>query len=114
MESEQERAACAEQGTRSTFWTELLLPEITHMCKTKGRALITSHADDDDVKRGWVQALEWLMNMPGNIIASQAREESQQASEEADQHSDEWRADHGFRSPIRQAPEPGELKAEEK
>ena len=114
MESDAERAACAEQGIRSTFWTDLLLPEITKLCKTRGRQLITGKSDDDDVRRGWIQALEWVMNLPRNLIVSQTREESQQASEEADTHADEWRADHGFRSPIRQAAEPGELKTEEK
>ncbi len=113
MESLKERAVCAEQGTRSIFWTDLLLPEMVQMCKTKGRQLITGHEDDDDVKRGWVQALEWVMNLPDTIIKDQAREETEQMAEEAATHEDEWRAEHGFRSPIRQAPEPGDLKVEE-
>ena len=114
IESEEERATCAAQGLTGTFWTELLLPEIQKVCKIKGRQLFTAAAADDDLKRGWIQALEWVMNYPQTIIDSVALDEAKARDADEDTREDDFRADQGFRSPIRQAPEPGELKMEEK
>jgi len=113
IESEEARANVAQQGVRSEFWTDLLLPEMVHMCKTKGRQLISGKSEDDDVKRGWVQALEWIMNRPQIIIDEYVAAEERARSDDEEHRADEYRAEHGFRSPIRQAPEPGELKVDE-
>ena len=100
-----------EFGVNTPFWRDWLLPRIQTRCKGVLRALATSKKEDDDIQRGWFQALEWVMNQP--IIAlDEARREAEEKEREAQvANLDEFRARYGNRSPY-PSPAPGELTAE--
>lgn len=99
-------------GIDTPFWREFMLPRIQSQCKINMRALATGKTDTDDIKRGWFQALEWVMNLPIQAINEARNEAIVQERETAVNDIDEFRARSGFRSPY-PAPKPGELTADE-
>lgn len=110
--TERDRVGVIQQGLNHPFWTEYLLPMLQEKAKNALTALAASHAEDDDMKRGRFQAYQDIINSPGRDVA--AFNESEAIAAEANQveSTEQYRADYGFRSPIRQAPEVGETTGE--
>lgn len=110
--TERDKVGVIQQGLGSAFWTEYLLPLLQEKAKNALTALATKAAEDDDVKRGRFQAYQDIINAPGREVA--AFNEAEAAAQEANKQesTEEYRAEFGFRSPIRQAPEVGETTGE--
>ena len=112
LDTERDIASAVEFGIDTPFWKDWLLPEIQNRCKSVLRNLATSKSDDEDIKRGWFQALEWVMNLPLQKIQDYRKIEEEQAREAQVADLDEHRAKYGFRSPYPSQPAPGELTEE--
>ena len=111
--SDHDRIGIIQQGLNSQFWTDYLLPLLQDKAKNALTALATSRADDDDVKRGRFQAYDDIIKMPHREIAAfNAAEAAAQESNKEDEVA-EYRADYGFRSPIRNVPDVGETRGDE-
>ena len=95
-------------GINTPFWTEFMLPKIQSRCKSVLRTLATSKTNDEDIQRGWFQALEWVVNLPMAELAEAKKEEDTRERDSRVANLDEFRAEHGFRSPY-PTPNPGEL-----
>lgn len=106
-----DESAAIEFGINTPFWRDWLLPRIANRCKGAMRALATAKSGDDDVHRGWFQALEWVMNQPTQALAEARREAEERERETQTVNLDEFRARYGNRSPY-PSPAPGELTAE--
>ena len=112
LETQRDIAAAIEHGLNTQFWQEYLLPKIQDRCKNVLRGLATCKSEDEDIKRGWFQALEWVMNLPLQEANEYRKVEEEQAREAKLADLDEHRARLGFRSPYA-TPGPGELTEEE-
>lgn len=114
LDTDRDIAAAIDFGLDTPFWKEWLLPEIQSRCKSTLRSLATSGSDNDDILRGWFQALEWVMNLPLQKTQEYRKIEEEQAREAQIEDLDEHRARYGFRSPYPSQPVPGELTEEVK
>lgn len=112
LESKRDIAAAIEFGISTPFWQEYLMPQIQNRLKSVFRNLAAAKSDDDDIKRGWFQALEWVINKPLQDIEEYRKIEEEQAREAQVADLDEHRAKYGFRSPYPSQPAPGELTEE--
>jgi hypothetical protein len=110
--TERDKVGVIQQGLSSLFWTEYLLPMLQDKAKNALTALATKAAEDDDVKRGRFQAYQDIINAPGRDVQAFNEQEAAAQRANADEQTAEYRADYGFRSPIRQAPEVGETTGE--
>lgn len=108
---EQEIAAIGF-GMDTPFWREFLLPTMQNRAKAMMEALAAAQSDQDDIKRGWIQALRWVIRMPEHEINEYRKIEQEQAQESRLADLDEHRARVGFRSPY-PTPAPGDLTEEE-
>lgn len=112
LDTARERVAAVEHGMNLPFWKDYLLPLIQDRCKTTLRSLATGGSGQDDILRGWFQALEWVMNLPLQEVAEYRKMEEEQEREAKLTDLDEHRARYGFRSPYPSQPAPGELTEE--
>lgn len=106
--TERDKVQVIQQGLNSAFWTDYLLPMLQDKAKSALTALAMSRSDDDDMKRGRFQAYQDVINAPGREV--QSFNDSERAAQEANatEATEQYRAEHGFRSPFRQEPEVGE------
>lgn len=113
FDTQQDRVNCILHGVQEPFWNDVLLPTLQDKCKQKLESLSEKSDASDDIKRGWVQALRWIINLPAAEVAIFQRLESERARDyEAEQRA-EHRATFGLRGPIREAPGIGETKESE-
>lgn len=108
-----ERASVIAQGLQSAFWQRILLPYLMDRAKQTLRNLVAKTAEDD-ILRGMYRAYDDMINAPQRELDLYNREASEQATELEAERTDDLRAVYGFRSPYKIAPQPGELKVEEK
>ena len=108
-----EQAAIIEQGLAGAFWQLYLLPRLKERGKTILESLAAGSAPDDDIKRGRFQEIRYLIDMPTHELAVLNREAQQRDDAHKTVMEDQFRADMGFRSPYRLAPEPGSTKSDE-
>ena len=87
-----------------------MLPRIQNRAKSAMRSLASTKSDDDDMHRGWFQALEWVMNMPVAEVESLRKDAEDRSRVDRVSELDDFRARQGFRSPFA-SPAPGELTA---
>lgn len=110
--TERDKVGVIQQGLNSAFWTEYLLPMLQEKAKNALTQLAMSHSDADDIKRGLFQAYQDIINSPAREVNAFNEAETAAQQVNADEQTAEYRADYGFRSPIRQAPEVGETTGE--
>lgn len=94
-----DESANIEFGVNTPFWRDFMVPRIQARCKSAMRALATAKSADDDIQRGWFQALEWVMNQPTVAINEALRQDEERERDTQIANLDEFRAQHGFRSP---------------
>jgi hypothetical protein len=112
LDTDRDRTAAIEHGTHTPFWTDYMLPKIQDRCKSVLRGLALSRSDDEDIRRGWFQALEWVMNLPLQEVADYRKIEEERERDAKLADLDDHRARYGFRSPYTTQPAPGELTGE--
>jgi len=105
-----EKTAIIRYGLDNPFWKAWMQPTIADRCRTMLNTLAARKGDDDDIKRGWIQALSWVIALPQSELDSMARSEQEAQSADAEQQQDAYRAQFGNRSPFRLATEPGETR----
>ena len=78
--------AIAEQGIRHNFWLEYLQPQLQDQARKRLEALALNKSPEEDINRGWIQALRWVVSLPTQQIALYKRthkaEESQVVREQ--------------------------------
>lgn len=97
LSDEEARAASSLLSTPS--WASYYKPKIEQRFKEQLNSLAQGKSDSDDIKRGWVQALSWVLGFPQNDIDeyNNALEEQKAAEEDA---AVDPRAERGFHSPF--------------
>lgn len=110
--TERDRIGAVQSLVDNAGWQRWLQPVIMDRMKQTMETLAGSRSDTDDIKRGWFQALRWVLNLPGQEIETYKVSEREQAKTNEIVADDDHRARYGFRSPYRQAPAPGETKGE--
>jgi len=65
----EEEIATAEAGIRHNFWLEYLQPQLQDQARKRLEALALGKTPDEDITRGWIQALRWVINLPTQQIA---------------------------------------------
>ena len=111
--SDHDRIGIIQQGINSPFWTDYLLPLLQDKAKNALTALALSRTDDDDIKRGRFQAYDDIIKAPlREITAFNMAEAAAQEANKEDETA-EYRAEYGFRSPIRSVPDVGETRGDE-
>ncbi len=103
MADSQDRSNEAKLAVRlleSVGWTDYLYPKITRHCGEVLNSLATSKSEQDDIKRGWVQALNWVANLPKTEIDEQRQYEDELERDKIDQTESELEASLGRRSPF--------------
>lgn len=108
-----EKTAIIRSGLDHPFWRSWLLPAVQERARQMLEALAASKSSDEDIKRGWFQALRWLMNLPQSELDAMARAEQEAQTSDAEQQQDAYRAQFGNRSPYRMVPDPGVTKEQE-
>lgn len=108
-----EKTAIIRSGLDHPFWRDWLLPTIQERARQNLEALAAGKSDDEDIKRGFFQALRWIINLPQMELDAMRRSEQEAQTADAEQRQDEYRAQFGMRSPYRLAPEPGQVKEQE-
>ena len=111
--TDSERIGIIRSGLDHPFWRDWLLPTIQERARQNLEALAAGKSDDEDIKRGFFQALRWIINLPQMELDSMRRSEQEAQIADAENQTDEYRARFGMRSPFRQTPEPGETKQQE-
>lgn len=113
MMLDSERIAIIRHGLDTAFWRDWLQPSIAIRVNQMLKGLAASRADDDDIKRGWIQALGWVLALPQSQLDAMARTEHAAQTEDEERRQDAYRAEFGFRSPYRQSPEVGETSTQQ-
>ena len=108
-----EKIRIIRYGLDHPFWRVWLLPAIQERARQMLEGLAAGKSDDEDIKRGWFQALRWLMNLPQSELDAMSRSEQEAQTSDAEQQQDAYRAQFGNRSPYRMTPEPGIVKEQE-
>jgi hypothetical protein len=87
-------------GLQSAFWERYLHPLLVEKGKQVLTSLASSHAADDDIKRGWYQAIQFILSAPVEEMA-RFRMETEVAQQRAsDDEAENFRADFGRNSPF--------------
>lgn len=81
-------------------WNTYFKPRIEIRFKEMLNSLAGKKADDDDIKRGWVQALSWVMGFPQQDIDEYNKALEEQKAAQIEEQEVDSRATHGFRSPF--------------
>lgn len=108
-----ERIGIIRSGLDHPFWKAWLLPSVQERARQMLESLAAGKADDEDIKRGWFQALRWIMNLPQSELDAMRRSEQEAVSADSEQQQDAYRAQFGNRSPYRMTPDPGITKEQE-
>ncbi len=111
--TERDKVGVIQAGLSHPFWTEYLLPLLQERAKNSLNALAMKAAPDDDMKRGRFQAYQDIINAPGREVLAFNEAEATVQAEHAEKSTEEYRAEYGHLSPIRQAPDVGNLKQED-
>lgn len=111
--NDSEKTAIIRYGLDHPFWSAWLQPQIVARTNQMLKALAAAKGDDDDIKRGWIQALAWVAALPQSELDSMSRAEHEAQTEDEERRQDAYRAEFGFRSPFRQSPDPGETRTQE-
>jgi len=108
--SERDRVGAIQSLVDNLGWQLWLQPMLMDRMKKTMEGLASKHTDEDDIQRGWFQALRWVLNLPAQEIES-FKQTEREASKTADtEQEDDYRSRFGYRSPYRRAPEAGETK----
>lgn len=113
MMTDSERTAIIRSGLDHPFWREWLQPMIAARSLQMLNNLAAKSTDDDDINRGWIQALSWIVRLPQTELDAMNRAEHAAQSEDEERRQDAYRAEFGFRSPYRQSPEVGETSTQQ-
>lgn len=111
IDSDRDKGAAIEFGLRTPFWAEWLRPEIQLKATATLNQLAMVRSDSDDIKRGWIQALSWVLGLPDQVMADIRRAEEAQAALNQQDAREQFRAEMGYRTPFGMGPE--ETKAED-
>lgn len=109
--TEQDRAGAIQSLLDNPGWVRWLQPLVFDRMKQTMEALASKRTDDEDVQRGWFQALRWVLNLPAQELESLKNSEREASKHQSVEAEDEYRARFGYRSPYKRAPEPGETKS---
>lgn len=108
FESEDQKVAAIEHGVSTAFWQNYLLPMLQERAKGHMESLALQPSPNDDIKRGWIQALRWVIALPAQDVAIHRREAEDRIADAKIVEAEKYRAEVGYRSPYPQ--EPGDLK----
>lgn len=113
FESEDQKAAAIQFGTNSPFWQEFYLPALQDRARKMMEALAAKSSDDDDIVRGWVQALRWAIALPTQEVSRYHAEAEMRVAEQRQRDVENYRAEIGSRSPYPSEPDGPTPSAEE-
>ena len=92
METPQElsehRAKMAVATLEAFVWKDYIYPMVTAECSKYLQVLASKKSEDDDIKRGWIQALTWVANLPKTDIDEQRQYEEENEKLEQDNQED--------------------------
>lgn len=111
--SERDKVGAIQVMVDAPGWSTWFHPTVAARMKQTMEALASKRGPDDDVQRGWFQALRWVLNLPAQEIESYKLTEREASKTQDTQAEDDYRARFGYRSPFKRAPEPGETKTED-
>ena len=111
--TDSEKTAIIRYGLDHPFWATWLHPALVDRTNSMLKSLASAKSDEDDIRRGWIQALAWVAALPQQELDSMSRAEQQAQSEDAERQQDAYRSQFGMRSPFRLTPDPGETKESE-
>ncbi len=98
-ELSEQRAKVAVSTLQSFVWTNYLYPRVTEECSKYLQILAHKKSDDDDIKRGWIQALTWVANLPKTDIDEQRMFEEENIRQR-EEHEDDPETSRGRKSPF--------------
>lgn len=108
MAAEADKTTIITQGLQSAFWEQILKPFLVEQSKLALRSVLKKTADDD-INRGKFAAFEATLNYPDLMLQElQMRIVERERTAHA-QNLENFRAEHGFRTPFKPAPAPGDL-----
>lgn len=87
-------------GLQSAFWERYLRPLLMEKGRVTLTSLASSAAADDDIKRGWYQAIQFILNAPVEEMARFQMETDIAQKRAADDEAETFRASFGHRSPF--------------
>ena len=99
MDLNDEDARKANSLLKSPSWAGYYEQRLKAEFKNRLNALAMKKSADDDLQRGWIQALNWALTFPQNDIDEYAKAAEEQKKSEEDDAAAESIAQRGFHSP---------------
>ena len=88
QELSEHRAKMAVTTLESFVWKDYIYPMVTAECSKYLKTLATNKSDEDDIRRGWIQALTWVANLPKTDIDEQRQFEEENEKLQQDNQED--------------------------
>lgn len=108
FDTERDKTAAIEYMMTTAGWSGWFIPTIQERCKGLFESLAQKSEENDDIKRGWIQALRWVLSSAQAEIDMYKIQVEEAEKSATSNDADNLRADLGFRSPFA-INEPGAL-----